>query len=185
MRPVRGLEPPVGAGVPRTRPEVAAVRAAEWALSDRQAVTLLVMPVQQGIIPARRLEASWSAVRRSRRRTLLDVVVRDICDGAQSLNELDFAGMCTARGLPDPSRQVVRRGPKGRVYLDTGWEDRGVVVEIDGIQHTMAINVIDDALRDNLLTLGGEVVLRIPVLGLRLCPDRFMDQVECAVTRSV
>src|ERR1700712_5280269 len=38
----------VGTGIPRSRPAVAAVRAALWARSDRQATLLLTMSVQQG-----------------------------------------------------------------------------------------------------------------------------------------
>ncbi|MCW2709849.1 MAG: hypothetical protein JWP24_43, partial [Marmoricola sp.] len=38
-----------GTGVPRSRPEVAAIRAALWARSDRQATLVLTMSVQQGI----------------------------------------------------------------------------------------------------------------------------------------
>ena len=135
---VRGLEKPIAAGLPRTPTDRAAVRAAEWAGSDRQAVTLLAMAVQQRILPAARLQSAWSRVQRSARRKLLDAVIADICDGAHSLNELDFAALCRRRGLPKPSRQVVRRGPNGRIYLDVAWEDLGIVIEIDGVQHASA-----------------------------------------------
>ena len=116
-------------------------------------------------------------MRQSRRRALLDQVVDDICDGAHSLGELDFAGMCRQVGLPPPSRQVVRTGPGGRIYLDVAWEDIGLVVEIDGGHHALALSPVDDALRQNEVTLSADMVLRIPVLGLRLEPDRFLDQV--------
>ena len=43
-------------------------------------------------------------------------VIRDVCDGVHSLGELDFARLCRARGLPEPSRQAVRR-PAGRTGL--------------------------------------------------------------------
>ena len=63
------------------------------------------------------------------------------------------------------------------MYLDVAREDVGLVLEIDGGHHALALNPVDDALRQNEVTLGNEVVLRIPVLGLRLQPGRFMDQV--------
>ncbi len=166
-----------GAGVPRARPELAAVRAAEWASTDRTAVLILCLVVQQRLVPSERLLASWRAVRQSRRRALLDQVVDDICDGAHSLGELDFAAMCRTVGLPPPSRQVVRTGPDGRIYLDVAWEEVGLVVEIDGGQHALALSPVDDALRQNEVTLSADMVLRIPVLGLRLEPDPFLDQV--------
>ena len=114
---------------------------------------------------------------RSRRRRFLDAVIRDVCDGAHSLGELDFARMCRRAGLPPPTRQVVRTGPGGRVYLDVAWEDIGLVVEIDGGHHALALNPVDDALRQNEVTLTAEMVLRVPVLGLRLTPAAFMAQV--------
>ena len=107
-------------------------------------------------------------------------VVKDIALGAQSLGELDFARLCRARGLPAPDRQVVRRGPKGRIYLDVRWRC-GVVVEIDGIQHTWGLAPVLDALRQNGVTLSRDTVLRIPNIGLRLHEDAFMDQVAQAL----
>jgi very-short-patch-repair endonuclease len=94
-----------------------------------------------------------------------------------SLGELDFARLCRARGLPEPSRQVVRTHPDGRVYLDVAWDDIGLVVEIDGGHHGLALNPVDDALRQNEVVLGDARVLRIPVIGLRLDAEAFLDQV--------
>ena len=51
-------------------------------------------------------------------------------------------------------------GPDGRVYLDVAWEDIGLVVEIDGGHHALALNPVDDALRQNEVTLGDDMVLR-------------------------
>ena len=82
-----------------------------------------------------------------------------------------------------PSRQAVRTLPDGRIYLDVAWEDIGLVVEIDGGHHAMALNVVDDALRQNEVVLREERVLRVPVLGLRLVPDDFMGQVVRAHRR--
>lgn len=179
VRHLRSAMPPtVQVGVPRVKPEWAAIHAAQWAVSDRQAALLLCLPVQQRLIPTVRLLRAWQASPRGgRRHALIDVIVRDVCDGVHSLGELDFARLCRDRGLPAPSRQVVRSLPGGRVYLDAGWQGIGLVVEIDGGHHALALNPIDDALRQNDVVLSGDRVLRIPVLGLRLHPDAFMDQV--------
>ena len=60
------------------------------------------------------------------------------------------------------------------------WPGRmlGLVVEIDGGHHVWALNPVDDALRQNEVSLGLDIVLRLPVLGLRLAPDVFMSQVD-------
>lgn len=171
------LGPVTAAGIPRIRPDLAAIHAAQWARTDREAMLLLCLVVQQRLVGPDRLLSAWRSVARSPRRRLLEVTIGDLCDGAHSLGELDFAGLCRRYGLPEPSRQVVRSLPGGRVYLDVAWEDIGLVVEIDGGHHMLALNPIDDALRQNEVVLGDDRVLRIPVLGLRLTPARFMHQI--------
>ncbi|MEP6648326.1 MAG: hypothetical protein ABJA74_00220 [Lapillicoccus sp.] len=167
----------VTGGLPRVRPEIAAVRAAHWAASDRQAALVLVMAVQQGIVNPPRLLQAARVVRARKRRALVPLLVQDIVDGARSLGELDFASMCRRYGLPEPDRQVVRRGPRGRIYLDVRWSQIGLVVEIDGSQHRMGLAVTDDNLRQNEVTLSSDRVLRIDLMGLRLMPDPFMAQI--------
>jgi hypothetical protein len=165
-------------GVPRTRVEVAAVRAALWAVSDKQAALLLTMPVQQGMATAEQIGKALLAVRRDRRRRFLHEVVLDLMGGARSLGELDFAAACRERGIPEPTRQVLRRGPNGRYYLDVVWEECGLVVEIDGIHHAWAKNIVADALRHNDVALEGATVLRLPLLGMRVRPDDFFAQIR-------
>lgn len=177
LRRRRELGPTLTTGVPRTRPETAAVRAAQWARSDRQAALVIALVVQQRLVPPPRLLHHWRSVRYSPRRRFLDQVIGDVCDGAHSLGELDFARLCRRRGLPEPTRQGLRHQPGGRVYLDVAWDDIGLVVEIDGGHHGLALHPVSDALRQNEVMLGAEWVLRIPVLGLRLDPEAFLDQV--------
>lgn len=170
----------VPVGLRRTKPEVAAIRAAHWATSDRQAATVIAMAVQQRLVLPSRLLANWEGIRYSPRRALLECVIQDVCNGAHSLNELDFARECRRRGLPVPTRQAVRTGKNGRVYLDVFWEAHGVHVEIQGAQHFEGTAGIDDALRFNDLGLRdpGLRSLQVPVLGLRTCPDKFFEQIE-------
>ena len=168
-------------GIPRTRPDVAAVRAALWAVSDRQAVYVLTLVVQQGLASAEQLGAQALRIRRDRRRRLVHETVLDLLDGARSLGELDVVGELRRRGLPPPDRQVLRLDKAKRYYLDLYWEEFALVVEIDGIQHTWATNVVGDALRQNSLVIANDRVLRLPLLGLRLEPDAFLDQIEEAL----
>lgn len=136
----------VGEGIRRVRPAVAAVHAALWAVSDRQAALFLIAPVQQRLVPAREAEA-LAVVRRHRRRRFLLSVMADLVDGGQSLGELDFAVACRERGLPKPDRQVVRRLSTGRIFLDVEWKPWGVIAEVDGAQHEEAGHRLDDAMR--------------------------------------
>jgi very-short-patch-repair endonuclease len=167
----------VGRGVPRSRPPVAAVRAALWARSNKQAALILVLVVQQGLALVQEVAEEMLRVRRDRRRLFLHAVLLDLLGGVRSLGELEFARECRRRGIPEPTRQVVRRTGSGRYVLDVVWEQWGVVVEIDGIQHTWANQVVGDALRQNELVLTDAMVLRLPLLGLRVNPDPFFEQI--------
>jgi very-short-patch-repair endonuclease len=171
----------VGAGIPRTRPAVAAVRGALWAKSDRQAALVLAMAVQQRLVTVEALAESMESVRRDRRRPLLLAVLSDLRGGAQSLSELDFAKLCREARLPEPDRQVLHDLGHRRAYVDAEWTSFGLVVEIDGIHHVEAPALIADALRQNDLINDRRIVLRFPVLGLRTDPDRFLAQIRTAL----
>ena len=114
LRRRRDLGPCLSVGVPRVRPEVAVVHAAQWARSDRQAALVICLVVQQRLLPPDRLLTHWLTITRSPRRSFIHAVIRDVCDGAHSLGELDFARLCRARGLPAPTRQAVRIQQDGR-----------------------------------------------------------------------
>ncbi len=168
-------------GITRTRPEVAGIRAALWAATDRQATYVLTLVVQQGLTTAELLGRQALRIKRDRRRVLVHATILDLLDGARSLGELDVQRELRRRGLPVPTRQVLRRDGAKRYYLDLYWDDYALVVEIDGVQHTWASSVVGDALRQNSLVIDGDRVLRLPLLGLRLEPDAFFDQIEEAL----
>ncbi|WGX95645.1 hypothetical protein [Nocardioides sp. L-11A] len=167
----------VPSGIPRTRPEVAAVRAFLWARTDRQAIYLLTLTVQQGLATPELIGAAALRILRDKRRRLLHATINDLLDGVRALGELDVLQELRRRGLPLPEHQVVRTDSQGRFYLDLYWPDLGVVVEVDGIHHAWAENIVGDALRQNALTLSGDIVLRLPLLALRLQPDAFFAQI--------
>lgn len=178
-RPVEILGPGF---LPTARPAPAAVRAAHWAVSDRQAALVMVMPVQQRLCTGVDVLEATERVRGRTRRAFIARVAADIALGAQAVGELDFAVLCRQYGLPEPSRQVVRQGPRGRVYLDVRWPC-GLVVEIDGAGHRWGLAVMDDNLRQNAVALGGDTVLRIDLFGLRIAEEQFMTQVVTAHAR--
>lgn len=168
----------------RAQASVAAVRAALWARSDRQAVLLLTMTVQQGLCTLEEIGREMIRVRRDRRRSLIHAALIDLAGGIGSLSELDVLRGCRDRDLPEPDVQAVRRTPSGSHFLDFRWARWRVVLEVDGIQHTWADHLVGDALRHNALAIDGDVVLRLPVLGLRVCPDEFFRQVREALRRA-
>jgi hypothetical protein len=174
----------VGEGLPRSRPAVAAIRAALWAKSDRQATLLLTMTVQQGLAKVEELALEILRVRRDRRRGMVHVLLLDLAGGVGSLGELDVLRGCRERGIPEPDSQVLRRTASGTYYLDFRWDRWAVVLEVDGIQHAWVQQIVSDALRQNSIALSGDLVLRLPVLGLRLCPEEFFGQLQTALTNA-
>jgi very-short-patch-repair endonuclease len=139
--------------------------------------------VQQGLVTAEMVGRQLLRVRRDKRRLLLHAVVNDLLGGARSLGEIDFMRELRRRGLPPPERQVLRKDGKNRYYLDLYWPKRKLIVEIDGIHHAWVENVVGDALRQNALALDGDTVLRLPLLGYRLAPDEFFEQITQALNQ--
>ena len=174
------MPPVMVTGIPRVRSDHAVINAAQWARTDREAALVVCMALQQRVVSSAQLMQTWRQIPYARRRDFLDLVIRDVCDGAHSLGELDMARLCRSYELPEPSRQVVRRGPRGRIYLDVEWEDVGLSLEIDGAHHSAGLAEVDDALRHNEVTIDRSMVLRVPVIGLRLAEGAFMAQVRRA-----
>jgi len=133
----------------RVRVDVAVVRHALWARSNREAALVLTMAVQQGLTTPHRIGVEMLRVRRDKRRGYIHGVILDLLGGIRSLGELDFAREARSRGLPEPDRQVLRRGRNGRYYIDVYWQQWNLVVEIDGIQQAWVQQIVGDAIRQN------------------------------------
>lgn len=165
----------VSSGLPRSTRPVATVQAALWSVSVRQAMLCMVMPIQQRLVRVDDVEAQLDRIKRHKFRRPLQAGLRDIRRGAESLNELDFALACRKRGLPEPTRQVVRRVSHGMAVLDVFWEDYDVVVEVNGAGH----DALDVAMRDEVritdLQAQGNAVIPVSVLTLRCDPDPIFD----------
>lgn len=168
----------ITAGLRRTRPAVAAVHAALWAVTDRQATYVLLLVVQQRLARASDIADVVARVRRHRRRTLLRSVVAQLAVGVQALSELDVAEDMRRRGLPEPSRQVVRKRPSGTQYLDCDLPAYGVTLEIDGAGHDEPWQRLTDLVRDIVLTAEGRSTVRLPIATYVLDRERVLDALE-------
>lgn len=168
-------------GIPRVRPATAAVHAALWARSSKQAALFVLVAGQQGIIDGADFAVEVERIRRHRRRPLLRALVGDVQGGVDSSGEREFARLCRGRRFPEPTRQAMRLSPTGRVFYDAVWENYRVGAEIDGVQHLDPHAVMHDSLKQNALSLEGVTVLRIPVVALRVDPNPFLDQLDQAL----
>lgn len=161
-------------GVRVVGPPVAAVHAALWARSDREAKLMVILTVQQRRSTPQQVEAAIDAVRRSRRKAMLRSVAAALALGVRSLGELDFARALRRHGLPEPDRQVLRRRASGRQYLDCRFDRFALTVEVDGQQHDQAEHRVADLLRDLALVAEGDDVVRIPLIALHLDEARVL-----------
>lgn len=162
-------------GIRRTKPAVAAVHAALWAVSDKQAAYFPVLVAQRRLARPVDLLQAVQGVRRGKRLPLLKGLVVEIAGGVQSLGELDVARDARRHGLPEPRRQAVRRRPSGTEYLDVEFEEYAVSLEIDGAGHDEPWQRLQDLLRDLATAAEGKVAVRIPLVAYRLDRDAVLD----------
>lgn len=162
-------------GLRVVRPAVAAVHAALWARTDREATLLALLVVQQRKATPQEFADAVDFVRRHPRRRLLRQLALDLLDGVRSVGELDVARALRRRGLPEPDRQVVRRRPTGTAYLDCRFDRVRLTLEIDGAQHDEPEQRLADLLRDLASVTEGDAVIRIPLVAWRLAEDAVLD----------
>lgn len=167
---------------PRTRPPRSLIDAAVWAVSGDRARAILAAGVQQRVVRVSDLHDVVDRLPGLPRRKLIRLTLCDIAGGAEALSELDFLRLVRRFGLPEPTRQVVRRDSYGRRrWLDAYFDPWGVVVEIDGCWHMEARTWWADMDRDNQLTIAGERVLRYPSFAVREQGQRVADQIAAAL----
>lgn len=167
---------------PRTRLPRSLIDAAVWAASEDRARAILAAGVQQRLVRVGDLRGVIDRLPTLPRRKLIRRTLADIAGGAEALSELDFLLLVRRFGLPEPTRQAVRRDAYGRRrWLDVYFEPWGVVVEVDGCWHMDARTWWADMDRDNELTIVGERVLRFPSFALREQPERVAHQIAAAL----
>jgi hypothetical protein len=92
----------VALGVPRTRNHVAAIRAAIWARSDKQAALLLTMAVQQRLTTPELLVSELLRIKRDRRRALITSVITDRSTVSDRLVSMSSPNCVASEGFPNP-----------------------------------------------------------------------------------
>ena len=169
-------EPAAGGLPPRTRAARAALDAASWARSDREAVMVLASSVQQGLTQPRHLERELAAGQRRRAACIRDALM-DLSEGATSSNEIVFLRQCRARSLPRPRMQTNRVGGRRRTDAEFRMPNgRLLIVEIDGIGHLDVSSWHSDVARHNELAVDtGALILRVTGWEVRNDPDPFFD----------
>jgi very-short-patch-repair endonuclease len=170
---------------PATGPGRSVVDAVQWARSDREAQLIIAASFQQQVVSWGDLERAAAEQRNSRRRVLLLSTAADCADGSHSVAELDLLALCRNHGLPQPTRQVLRRDRDGRVrYVDAFFEKWHVAIEVDGAHHLNVAQMWDDSLKANALELQGYTVLRYPAFAIRRQAPRIAAEIREALIRA-
>lgn len=167
----------------RTRMPRSLIDAASWMPTDRGAMAVLAAGVQQRLTRIGDLREVLSRLTTAPRRELMYQILADIEGGAQALSELDFTRkVIKPFHLPEPSRQAGRRDASGRQrWVDVMWDERKLIVEIDGAQHAEPLQQWDDMARDNDFQLDGYRVLRFPAWLVRKDPALVAAQIRAAL----
>ncbi|MEU4563347.1 type IV toxin-antitoxin system AbiEi family antitoxin domain-containing protein [Actinoplanes sp. NPDC023936] len=169
--------------VPCTTAARSVVDAAQWALTDTAAITLVAAVVQQRVAGVEELAAALRARRRVRRRQVIAAALADAGGGSESAYEVEFLRLCRRAGLPEPARQAVRTDREGRRrYRDVFFEPWGVHVEIDGSQHMEVRGWYADMRAGNEVAISGVRLLRFPGWAVRHRPDEVVADVRAALT---
>ncbi|GAB3857302.1 DUF559 domain-containing protein [Dactylosporangium cerinum] len=102
------------------------VDAAQWARDDAEATAVVAAAFQQRLVVGDEVLAVLARLQGVRREALIRQAVEDARGGSHSISEVQFLQLCRRNGLPDPSRQVVRRDSRGRKrYRDALFEEWG------------------------------------------------------------
>ncbi|MEU7574835.1 DUF559 domain-containing protein [Micromonospora sp. NPDC049240] len=167
---------------PRTTAARSVIDAAQWAPTDAQARAIVAAAFQQRLVGGDDLHEVLNRMPRVRRRRLLLSTATDAAGGAHSLGELNLLDLVRRAGLPEPTRQVVRRDAAGRRrYLDAYFDEWRVHVEVDGGQHLDPAHAWADMRRQNDLWVEGDRILRFPSWALRDDPEAVLDQLRAAL----
>lgn len=174
-------------GPPRTSIPTSVAFAMGASNSLRQAVFHCTWVVQRRLVTLDEIRAEIAAQPRSPRSVAARRVLDTVDPGVHSVHEYDFAKECKRRGLPAPTRQVMRRDSRGRArYTDVEFRvgGRSVIVEVDGLGHLEPEVFIEDQWRANEMTLQDATVLRLPALTLRVAADSFFEQLGRALRKA-
>ena len=140
---------------------------ATWLPNERTARAVVLAGVQQRLVTPRQLELALERRGSCLHHALIIETIVDARGGIASVPEAEFDRIRRAYGLPKPTRQVLRRRPGGRYYLDVYWDEYMFGAEIEGLHHFESEQREKDLDRYNHLVIGGDHILLITSYAVR------------------
>lgn len=167
---------------PRLRIPRAAIDAATLLTAPDDVRAVLCAPVQQRRAQTPELRSAALRLGPLVGRSLVLRTLDELELGATGVHEQRFTRIVRRHGLPEPTRQVLRKRRDGRAYLDVLWEQYGLHVEIDGLAHLAVGQWADDLDRANELEIAKrECRLRFPGFVLLEREAHVVDQLKRAL----
>jgi len=146
----------LGRGEPPRTTNIQTILDASKDMTDDEIAAMIAQAGRR--VRARDILAQLEALERHPRRQVLQEVLGDISQGAQSALEVRYARHVErAHGLPPMVRQA---NVTGYARLDGIYSQYGVIVELDGRRYHAGIAARGDADRDNRHLLAGLVTMR-------------------------
>ena len=144
--------------------------------TETDVVSLTTKAVQLRLTTTSRLRTALAERSRQRHRRLLQGILSDVAEGAESPLEVRYLREVErAHGLPKGRRQKSRAGLP---YLtDVGYDEYGVLVELDGRAGHEGTGRFRDMKRDNAFAIRGFTTLRYGWFDL--------TEQSCAVARQI
>ena len=167
---------------PRLRVPRAAVDAASLMAVPDDVRAVICAPVQQRRATCSELRHAVLRLGPLSGRALVLRTLDELELGATGVHEQRFTRIVRRNGLPEPTRQVLRKRRDGRSFLDVVWEQFSLHVEIDGLTHLAVTQWVDDLDRANELEIAKrECRLRFPGHLLMEREERVVDQLRRAL----
>jgi very-short-patch-repair endonuclease len=171
-----------GGSPPTTVAARSLVDAAQWARDDAEAVAVIAAGFQQRLVFSGEVLAVLDRLSGVRREALIRQAVQDARGGSHSISEVQFLQLCRRNGLPEPTRQMVRKDSRGRKrYRDALFEEFGIHVEIDGAQHMEVRAWSADMVQHNEIAITGDRLLRFTAWQIRREPETVARQLRAAL----
>lgn len=127
--------------------------------TEGQVVDLVTRAVQNRRTTPRRLQDRMANRSRLRHRRLLEQLLADVAEGAETPLELKYVrDVERPHSLPRSNRQLPPRRGKG--YRDVTYEEFALIVELDGRLGHEGTGRFRDMRRDNAAILMGQLTLR-------------------------
>jgi very-short-patch-repair endonuclease len=166
----------------RTVIERSVVDAAQWAVTDQEARTIVAAACQQRLVLPSEILDLVGEMPRLGRRALVRQTAQDLAGGPDALSEVDLARLCRRFRLPAPKHQQRRRDAAGRVrYVDALWPRWRLQVEVDGAHHMDVQQWEADLRRQNDIWVAGDRILRFTAFQVRHRPADVADQIRRAL----